>query len=531
MRLKHYILTAAFTAALLPLTTSCSDDMTEGLRSEAKIENYGITFKSSSGMVFKGKVDGNIIYIKINPYIDASTDLTEVTPTFYLSMGATITPPLSEVQDCSDPDNPVIYTVTSGDGKHVQRYEVQYTISDKIAPGEGFTNGEDAGCRTYTELGFPGTYGSWVMWEDVVDVKKGDLLAFPSFCGKDNLVIFSRRYAWGDSGSDNPKNAMVADPSNAFKVYDRVTLQESGSLNLGGIAPADVVAVASDWVGNMVAAVGRKASGKTDFYYWTAPDAAPVHAGTANVSVEIGNHDTDAGSYINVAGDITGDALIAASAPRDNEGSHYKFVVRNGQVRTEPQIIKTGHSSNDKAWFQMISFFGPEENAPYLVGDTEDNAPEDNGQIRVYLNSSTGKNRASMDYHTSGVNGWHHDDGEDWWSRSGKWLSRGGGRRPSVNAMVINGMPYSYFTTGTDWRNRGILMDQEFKAVINMYPTFGFGNCTREKNPNKEEASIWLPYSFGCMADWMYDEEEQEGYVAVWSDRFGLNTFKLTCYE
>lgn len=534
MKLKHYILTAALTAALLPVTTSCSDDMSEQLRSEAKIESYAITVKSSTGNVYQTKVseDGHTIYIKINPFIDIAAELSEATPTFYLSMGATVTPPMTEAQNFSDLDNPVEYTVTSGDGKHVEKYYVTYTISDKIPMGEGFTHGEDAGYKTYTELGFPGTYASWVTWEDIVDTKKGDLLAFPSFCGKDHLVIFARRYAWGDDGSENPKNAMAADPSNAFRVYDRVTLAEQGSLNLGNISAADVVAVSSDWGGNMVAAVGRKSAGKTDFYYWTSPDASPVHIGTSNVSVEIGNHSADGGSYINIAGDITGDALIAAAAPRDTEGSHYKFFVRDGQLRPEPEIIHTGHSSNDKAWFQMISFFGPEDNAPYLVGDTEDNKPEDNGQIRVYLNNSNGTNRATMDYHTSGVNGWRHDDGEDWWSRSGKWMSRGGGRRPTVNAMVINGKPYSYWTTGTDWRNRGILMDQELKTVINQYPTFGFGKCTREKNtvePNN--GSIWLPYSFGCMADWMFDEESQEGYVAVWSDRFGLNTFKLTCYE
>ena len=536
MKLQHYILGASI-LAIGATVASCSDDITEQKRSEARIENYGFIVRGEDGTVYQTKFseDGHTIYIKINPFVDASTALNNATPTFFLSMGATVTPPMSEPQNFADPDSPVEYTVTSGDGSHQDKFYVTYTVTDKIPVGEGYTHGDLIVYKNYGQMGYPGVFGSQVTWETHVTATYGDLLAFPAFCGKDKLVMFSRRYAWGDDGTSDPKCKMEPNHAYAFMVYDTETLTLNGTLNTGNIDLSQVVATASDFAGNMVAAVGRKAGGKTDFYYWTSPESAPVHMGTVNVSVDMSNHDTDGGPYISVSGDVTTKAVIAGAAPRTATGDHYKFQVSNGAVSSNYDIIHTGHDANDKGWFQMVSFYGAGKNDPYLVGDTEINlettgTANDSGQPRVYLNNADGTNAATMDYHTTGVNLWRFDDNEEWAVRSGGWLERGGGRRPTVHAMVLNGKRYAYWTTGSDWRDRGILMTSDLTATIQEYPNFGWGLTVKETNLTGEGSS-WLKYSFGMMVDWMWDDEEQEGYVAVWSERYGVHMFKLTCYE
>ncbi len=428
MKIKsfRYILASALSLIAVSTVTSCKDDITDTLRSEAKIEQYSFTVTGvgvdpdKAAPVFRTSfsADGDTVYIRVPEDYDVKGELNGAKPKFFLSMGATVTPPMTEPQDFSDPDNPVVYTVTSGDGATTHKYYVTYVIVPPVPVeyGRGFSDCVISGVKTYVELGFPGSY---VSWGGTLNVNCGDIMGFPAFCGKGKIVVFSRRYAWGDDGSSGA-DAVTANAAHAFKVYDVATLAPAGSLNLGGISPADVVAVASDWAGNMVAAVGRKASGKTDFYYWTSPTEAPVHLGTADVSVDISANAADASPYINIAGDITGAAVIAASAPRAEDGPHYKFTCAGGKLVPGYSIIKTGYSSVDKNSFQMISYFGAGEYDPYLVGDTKDNPGEDNGQIQIYLNNSDGTNRGTMDYHNTAINGWVADNGEAWWSRSGK---------------------------------------------------------------------------------------------------------------
>lgn len=546
----QYIIYPTLLGLATTVFSSCEDDMTGELRSEARIENYGFTVVSpaiydtedpskivQASKTFKVRQgsDPHHFYVRISPYLDPKDYLTNAQPTFCLSMGATVTPSMTEAQDFSNLDSPVEYTVTSGDGKSVEKYYVSWTESDLKPYGEGIGDGEQLIYKTYTEMGFPGTYGSWpAMGGDALKASAGDLMGYPAFCGKDKIVVFSRRYAWGDSGAAGASYAMAANHTYAFMVYDARTLDKNGSLNLGGISPSDVIAITSDWIGNMVMAVGRKSSGKTDFYYWTSITDSPIHIGQAPMSIDISNNETDAAPYINVAGDITTNAVIAASAPRTDKGQHYKFNVYRGILDPEYSVIETGHSELDQNQFQMISFFGTDETAPYLVGDTQPNGSETNGQIQIHLNNPDGSNRGTCDYHKSWFNGIKHDDGVEWWVRTGEWLKRNGGRRPTVHAMVLNGVPYSYFTTGSDWRVRGILSDQEFKSQdgILTYPTFGFGLCTKDKSPkNPKDGGMWIADSFGCMADWYFDDETQEGLVAVWSDRWGMNMFLVTCYE
>lgn len=159
--------------------------------------------------------DPHKFYIRISPFLDAKDYLTNATPKFYVSMGATVTPPMTQSMDFSDPDNPVEYTVTSGDGKHVEKYYISWAESDLKGKGEGIGDAEHY-YKTYTELGFPGTYGSWTQ-DDNLKTDYGDLMGFPAFCGKNNLVIFSRRFAWGDSGAAGAKYAMSANPPTPLK--------------------------------------------------------------------------------------------------------------------------------------------------------------------------------------------------------------------------------------------------------------------------------------------------------------------------
>lgn len=551
MKLKNISRIAALSLAFATMTavTSCKDDISDDLRAEARIEPYSFTVTGTGktnpdkgAPVFRTTFsdDGHTIYIRLPENYDPAVELKGATVQFFLSMGASVTPIMAEPQDFSNPDNPVVYTVTSADGTRTEKYTVTFMVipPTKVEKGTGFTGSELAAYKTYVELGFPGKYGSWSIWDSSeLNVTMGDLLGMPAFCG-DKLVIFSRSYAWGNAEEIYGVPAFAPDHSQAFKVFSLPDLTPAEGLNLGGISPSEIVAISSDSAGHMVAAVGRKAGGKTDFYYWTSTTDAPELLGSAEVSCEIGNHDADAGSYINVTGNVTTAAVIAASAPRDNDGSHYKFKVAGSRLVPGYEIIKTGHSSNDKSWFQMISYFGTGDNDPYLVGDCQDNPGNENGHVQVYLNNANGTNRGTMDYHNTSINGWVHDDGEAWWSRSGKWILRGGGRRPTVHAMTINGVPYSFFTTGSDWRVRGVLMNQELSECITLpsgekdpYPHFGFGLTTKAKHPNGKDGGIWIGQSYGAMADWMFDEENMEGWVAVWSDRFGIHLFKLTCLE
>ncbi|MDE6368286.1 MAG: hypothetical protein K2K94_03530, partial [Muribaculaceae bacterium] len=229
------------------------------------------------------------------------------------------------------------------------------------------------------------------------------------------------------------------------------------------------------------------------------------------------------------------------SAPHDADGSHYKFTFAGGKIVPGYDIVKTGHSALDKNSYQMISFFGATEADPYLVGDTKDNPGEDNGQIQIYLNNPDGSNRGTMDYHCTDVNGWAMDSkkGDVWWSRSGKWLTRDGARRPTVHAMMINGKPYSYWTTGTDWGPRGVLMVQDLTdgvdltkigGIDNPYPHWCYGADTGAKRAGGDEG-IPVAASFGAIADWFFDDVNTVGYVALWADRMGLIVFELTCLE
>ena len=156
MKLR-YLLYGAAVAATATAMTSCSDDLTDDLRSDAHIESFGFTVESPAiyeedgttlkkpAKTFKVRLseeDDHLFQVRISPYLDHDLYLANCVPTFCVSMGAKVDPPMTEPQNFSDPENPVVYTVTSGDGKHTETYRVTYTLSDLKPAGEGMGDGE-----------------------------------------------------------------------------------------------------------------------------------------------------------------------------------------------------------------------------------------------------------------------------------------------------------------------------------------------------------------------------------------------------
>lgn len=508
---------------------SCKEDLSETLQTEAFIEPdaFYVVSAVDKNRVYKAVLsdDGSNFSIRLPQNVDPMEELVGATPNFFLSMGATCVPALSEPQNFADPDNPVVYTVTSNDGLNKRSYSVDYIVVEPttVDYGEPFSTADVVAAKNIKALGWTNNYVySWdanayeLAPGQPVDINLGDIMGSPAFCGLDHIVVFARAYA------------LSGQPDKAFKVFDPATLNAKGSLNLGSINPADVVAVASDWHGNMIAAVGRKVTGKSDLYVWTSPENAPVLIGTTHTSVEVSENNENAASYINVAGDLTGNAVIAFGAPADADGTHYKYNVYGGQLNSDYKVIKTGYSSEDQYKFQMISFFGIKDSDPYLVGDCKVSEKSDKmeDEVAVYLNGPDGSQRAYADYYNTAYNGWVHDNGDAWWQRSGQTMKREGARRPTVHAMRINGRDYAFWTTGSIYTMRTLITDRNLSEYYTDYGCFwGFGKTTQAMGCTNS----WQRDGYGPMADWYFDDETQHGYIALWIERVGLVMFELSC--
>lgn len=403
---------------------------------------------------------------------------------------------------------------------------VEFVPIETVKYGERFSSADIVAKKSWVDLGWSGDYlfEKWESdWYDKepgyypLSLEHGDIMGMPAFCGHEYIVIFARAYA------------IKGEPAKAFKVFDPLTLKPAGKLNLGSISPADVVAIASDWQGNMIAAVGRKVTGKSDLYIWTSPEDEPELLGSTHTSVEVSENNDNAASYINVAGDLTGDAVIAFGGPRDADGTHYKYKVSGGKLNSAYEVIKTGHSSEDQYKFQMISYFGVKDTDPYLVGDCylsfRSDTMED--EVGVYLNGPDGKLRAYAEYYATAYNGWVNDLGDSWWQRTGQTLKREGGRRPTVHAMHINGRDYAFWTTGSLNTVRTLIADPTF---WDYYTDYGcFWGCGKTTGEMVGTAYMWRRDCYGSMADWYFDESTQHGYIALWMDRIGLIMFELSC--
>lgn len=511
MKIYESLALALVAGAGLLAVVSCNDYDYDTELSRAEITGP-FTIQSLSGNTYSSSIDGDVITVKINPYADVETELNGARPYFYMPMGATCSPSPVEPQDFT---KEVRYTITSGDGKNQHVYTVNWGPSDPLPVGEGYSFSRLLAEKLYNELGYP---GAPVTGDEAGIEPNGDLLLFPAFCG-DKIVGFSRVYAWGNTNGVN----IPANPSLAFKVWDVSTLEEStAKLNLGPLTADKIVNITNDGVGHLIAATGGMNGAESEVYYWTSLDAAPIRVGRLEQPVYTHtSHEVDASMFIQVAGDITGEAVISYMPTKTATGNHIAVNVHGGAI-AESKTISSGYPSNDKAWFQMISFFGTDYNSNYLVGDTEG---EGNGSVRVYNNSASGVTNSVMPAYLNGV---PMSDGIQWWSATGKSGGRGGSRRPFVMAMNINGMDYSLVLTGYDWTTRSQMMTGDFSRFINDDLTY---DMRRYETAQLGGGGLNGITSFGSAGCWYWNADANEGRVAIWNSREGLATFLISSYE
>lgn len=510
--MKIYKSSLAFIAcAGFMILTGCNDYDYDTELSRAEILGPFTVKSAESGYIYSASIEGDNITVKINPFANVNAELNGATAYFYMPMGATCSPSPTEPQDFT---TEVKYTITSGDGKNQHVYTVKWGPSDPLPYGEGYAFSRLLAEKLYNELGYP---GQPVTGENGSE-PNGDLLFFPAFCG-DKIVGFSRVYAWGNTNGVS----IPANPSLAFKVWDVSTLEESSAkLNLGPLTADRIVNITNDGVGHLIAATGGMNGAESEIYYWTSLDAAPVRVGKLSQPVYTHpTHQVDASMFISVAGDITGDAVISYMPSKTVNGEHVAVSVRGGAIESERTVI-TGYPSNDKSWFQMISFFSPDNNSNYLVGETEGDG---NGSVKVYNNSASGVTNSVMPAYLNGV---PMSDGIQWWSATGKSGGRGGSRRPFVMAMNVNGKEYSLVLTGYDWTTRSLMMTGDFSKFINDDLTY---DMRRYETALLGGGGLNATTSFGSAGCWYWDADANVGYVAIWNGREGLATFLISSYE
>lgn len=468
---------------------ACSDD--SKLSSDASIVT-SFKVKGASGTLFNSSIGGdNVITIKVSPYKDAAVELDSVTPTFYLSKGATVSPDPSIPQNFAQSGG-VKYTVTAQDGKTQTVYTVTWGVSDQLPEGEGFSYAEIGTAKSFVDLGYPGEVGN----TGLPAIQYGDLLMYPAYCG-DYIVLLSRAY-------------INADPTSPYciKVVDKTNLNDAGTLNTGSIPVSNIKMITSDYKGHCVATVVDD-SNETEFFYWTTPSNAPTSVGKIAVNMA---STTDGSNNFQVAGDITGNAWITALAPRGVDGAHYRIKVTGGKLASDYSTVKTGYSSGDCTGFQMISALDDSDNPSFAIGDTEGTAGASNS-IHAYINSPSGSTVNVMP-------GLWQNILQTWWVGTGFSTLRTGGRSPFVSALPINGKTYVIVTSGTNWWYSAAVLSSDLQTPQgdeNLNIAFG--------------VAASRGWSYGEWADWYWNDETKEAYLAVWFGRLGLYTYKLTCFE
>lgn len=459
-----------------------------------------LTVTGKSGVVWKSRMSNDTIYIQISPNVDPEEELDSIVPKFYISKGATVSPDPSLPQQFWKEEG-VRYTVTSGDGKKTASYVVTHGLTDLLEDGGGFSLGLPQNTNVlFTSLGYPGEQANY----NFADSRHyGDLNGYVAYCGHDHIVLMAAQYS--DPQFDNP-DLKVQDESLSFKVFNASDLSQAGNLNIGSFKLSEIRTITSDWNGVLVALVNT--NGTSALYYWTSYSSAPKLVGQLP---ELMGTATNGSNYLQVAGDIFGQANVTTGAGADADGSHYMIHIENGSI-TDTQIITTGYASNDCNGFQMISPLKPEPNSSYLVGDGEGGS-NTNNTIRVYANTYKGATKVIMPNVLQNI--W-----ESWWVGTGASLARGGARRPYVSAMYINGKYYAAIMNGTAWwwHNDIAEIDDLLTRVNNGDGTAG-------------AFSVNCAWSFGGSCDWYYDPEIKEAYWVHYVDRYGMSTVRLTCYE
>ena len=129
--LSQFII-ASFTAASILSLTSCFKD--EPLNAECDIEQAFIATNGQWENCFLNATDTlkNVMSTdqEISFLVKRGTDLSHFAPKFNLTPGATLSPANGSEQDFTN--GPVIYTVTSEDGKWKRQYKVSFTFPPVI---------------------------------------------------------------------------------------------------------------------------------------------------------------------------------------------------------------------------------------------------------------------------------------------------------------------------------------------------------------------------------------------------------------
>lgn len=480
---------------------SCSDDdlfTRDG--KEAFILGSGsldcLKVVGKSGMVWKSRMEDDMIYIQVSPTVDPAEELDGVVATFFVSKGASVVPDPSEPQNFAR-EGGVQYTVTSEDGSQSRTYTVTHGLTDIIEYGQGFTNASATVARTFAEMGYPGEKGNF----NLADSRQyGDLNGYLAFCGHDHLLLFARQYA--DPHFDNAA-LNVADKDLSFKVFNKTDLSEAGILNIGSVPMASFKAFSSDDNGVLIG-IANAGGGSADIYYWRSYSETPTLLAHINENM-CGS--ADGSNYVQVQGDIFNEANITGNGTRNKTGDHYMIHIENASA-TNIQTISTGYPSDDSNGFQMISPLRTDVNSSYLIGDVEGSG---NNTLKVYASTYGGKTKVIMPNVLQ-------NDWQAWWVGTGANLARTGARRPYVTSMLINGKHYASVMLGTGWwwHNDIVIVDDLH---------------TRIASGTTVAYSINASWSFGGSSDWYWDPDAKEAYWATYTDRVGVNVVRLTCYE
>jgi len=491
---------AACTLAIGFGFASCSDDdmfTKDGkdafILGSSDLDCLKVTGKS--GIVWKSRMEDNTIYIQVSPTVDPVEELDGVVAKFFISKGATVTPDPSIPQNFAQ-EGGVQYTVTSEDGKTSRTYTVTHGLTDITEFGNGFTRGIQQNFKFFDELGYPGDHTKIGGFAD--SRLYGDLNGYVAFCGHDNIVLLAHQYSNPQFGDPSLN---VVDESMSLKVFKASDFSQAGNLNIGSLNISNIRAITSDWNGVLVAVVNN--GGSADLYYWTSPTDSPKQLGHVNENICAA---VDGSSYVQVAGDIFSQANITCNGNRNKTGDHYMIHLENGQIAST-ELIQSGYPSDDSNGFQMISPLKGEPKSSYVMGDVEGNG---NNTLKVYANTYSGKTKVIMPNVLQ-------NDWQQWWVGTGSNLARTGGRRPYVSAMYINGKYYSVVMLGTGWwwHNDIVEIDDLHTRVTGTSMAFSV-NCA---------------WSFGGSSDWYWDPELKEAYWVGYTDRYGMFSFRLTCYE
>lgn len=508
MKFNKVILSIYTAVAVACGVSSCKDDdmfTIDGQQAfiicSNKVDCPYVEYVDENGVKskFKSRMSNDTIYIQLNPLVDPKTVLSEAVLKFCISKGASVTPDPTIPQDFTV-EGGVKYTVVSEDGKARKTYVVTHGLTDNVPYGEGATLGTFQMEKYFPALGYPGEHKNY----DQKDSRLyGDLNGYISFCGHDYIVIMARQYS--DPHFDD-SSFEVQNLDLAYRVYNATDFSYAGKLNIGTLEPKSIKATSSDWNGVMVATVVTGAN-STDLYYWDNPMSEPKLLGSVSENLGCAG---DGSNYIQISGDIKGQANIACGAYRSVEGEHYIIHLENGQIVSTDKIA-SGYSSTDCGGFQMIAPMSPEPKPNYIVGDNEGSG---NNTIKVYRNTYGGRTTHIMPgvLQSVGSGGYH-----DWWVGTGSSLSRTGARRPYVSCMAINGHTYVMLMNGTGWWWCNTLIDADDLSTRIEGAEYDF--------------SVAASWSFGASGDWYFDEGECAAYWVGWIDRQGAFKHKITCFE